>query len=111
MQAAVNRLLDNKTVRQKEKSRAMPHLATADHAALLGAVPIAAAIVGKADHGLHVLSFNDRFRETVEFSTCTALDWNEAECLKDGPIADLMHQFFADPHASGELDFRDGEGV
>ena len=111
MQAAVNRLLDGQSVRQREKSRARPHLATADDAALLGALPIAAAIVGKADYGLKILSFNERFRETVEFSTCTALDWDEAECLKDGPIADLMHQFFADPLASGELDFRDGEGV
>ena len=111
MQAAVNRLLDNKTVRQREKSRARPHLATADDAALLGALPIAAAVIGKADYGLKILSFNERFRETVEFSTCTALDWDDAECLKDGPIADLMHQFFADPLASGELDFRDGEGV
>ena len=111
MQAAVNRLLDNKAVRQREKSRARPHLATADDAALLGALPIAAAIVGKADYGLKVLSFNERFRETVEFSTCTALDWDEAECLKDGPIAELMHKFFADSLALGELDFRDGEGV
>ena len=111
MQAAVNRLLDTKTVRQTEKSRARPHLATADDAALLGALPIAAAVIGKADYGLKILSFNERFRETVELSTCTALDWDEAECLKDGPIADLMHQFFADPVASGELDFRDGEGV
>ena len=111
MQAAVNRLLDNKTVRQREKSRAKPHLATADDAALLGALPIAAAVIGKIERSLKVLSFNERFRETVEFSTCTALDWDEAECLKDGPIADLMHEFFADPVASGELDFRDGEGV
>ena len=111
MQAAVNRLLDNNTVRQRDKSRARPHLATADDAALLGALPIAAAVIGKADYGLKILSFNERFRETVELSTCTALDWDEAECLKDGPIADLMHQFFADPLASGELDFRDGEGV
>ena len=111
MQAAVNRLPDIKTVRQREKSRARPHLATADDAALLGALPIAAAVIGRADYGLKILSFNERFRETVEYSTCTALDWDEADCLRDGPIADLMHQFFADPLASGELDFRDGEGV
>jgi diguanylate cyclase (GGDEF)-like protein len=111
MQAAVNRLPDSKTVRQREKSRAKPHLATADDAALLGALPIAAAVIGKLGSGLKVLSFNERFRETVEYSTCTALNWDEAECLKDGPIADLMHQFFDDPAASGELDFRDGEGV
>ena len=46
MQAAVNRLLDSNLVRQGEKSRAKPHLATADDAALLGALPIAAAVIG-----------------------------------------------------------------
>jgi len=111
MQAAVNRLLDTKTVRQGEKSRAKPHLATADDTALLGALPIAAAIMGKVDRGLKVLSFNDRFRETIETSTCTALDWDEADCLKDGAIADLLVQFFDDKSGSADLDFRDGEGV
>jgi len=111
MQAAVNRLLDTKTVRQGEKSRAKPHLATADDTALLGALPIAAAIMGKVDRGLKVLSFNDRFRETIETSTCTALDWDEADCLKDGAIADLLVQFFDDKPGSADLDFRDGEGV
>jgi diguanylate cyclase (GGDEF)-like protein len=111
MQAAVNRLLDTKAVRQGEKSRAKPHLATADDTALLGALPIAAAIIGKSDGGLQVLSFNQRFREAVELSTCTALDWDEAECLKDGSIADLLRQFFDDCSGPGELDFRDGEGV
>ena len=111
MQAAVNRLPNVKIVRQGEKSRAKPHLATADDTALLGALPIAAAIIGKADFGLKVISFNERFRDTVELSTCTALDWDEADCLKDGPIAELLRQFFDDPVGSGELDFRDGEGV
>jgi diguanylate cyclase (GGDEF)-like protein len=111
MQAAVNRLPNEKIVRQGEKSRAKPHLATADDTALLGALPIAAAVIGKADCGLKVISFNDRFRDAVEHSTCTALDWDEADCLKDGPIAELLRQFFDDPVGSGELDFRDGEGV
>ena len=111
MQAAVNRLPNVKIVRQGEKSRVKPHLATADDTALLGALPIAAAVIGKADFGLKVISFNERFRDTVELSTCTALDWDEADCLKDGPIAELLRQFFDDPVGSGELDFRDGEGV
>ena len=74
MQAAVNRLPNVKIVRQGEKSRVKPHLATADDTALLGALPIAAAVIGKADFGLKVISFNERFRDTVELSTCTALD-------------------------------------
>src|SRR5918996_2117070 len=111
MQAAVNRLLDQKAVRQGEKSRSKPHLATADDAALLGALPIAAAVIGRSDEGLKVLSYNDRFRETVELSTCSALDWDDADCLKDGPIASLLREFFDDPASSGDLDFLDGEGV
>jgi len=90
----------------------MPHLATADDAALLGALPIAAAIIGMGDDGsLNVLSHNNRFKDTVELSTCTALNWNDAECLRDGPISDLLHAFFANPIGPDELDFRDGDGV
>jgi diguanylate cyclase (GGDEF)-like protein len=111
MQAAVNRLPDRKTVRQAGKSVISPHLATADDAALLGALPIAAAIIGKANDGVKVLSYNERFKETVELSTCSALDWDEADCLHDGPIATVLREFFGGDGASGELDFRDGEGV
>jgi diguanylate cyclase (GGDEF)-like protein len=111
MQAAVNRLPDRKSVRQGGKSRILPHLAAADDAALLGALPIAAAIIGKAKDGLKVLSYNERFRDSVELSTCTALDWDDADCLRDGPIAEALREFFEDKGSSGELDFRDGEGV
>ena len=90
----------------------MPSLGTADDAALLGALPIAAAIVGRDDDGsLNVLAHNFRFQETVELSTCTALNWNDADCLRDGPIASLLQDFFVDPIAPDELDFRDGDGV
>src|SRR5688572_9732389 len=111
MQAAVNRLPDRKSVRQGGKSRILPHLAATDDAALLGALPIAAAIIGKAKDGLKVLSYNERFRDSVELSTCTALDWDDADCLRDGPIAEALREFFEDKGSSGELDFRDGEGV
>ncbi|HEX6410279.1 MAG TPA: EAL domain-containing protein [Sphingomicrobium sp.] len=111
MQAAVNRLPGRKSIRQGEKSHITPHLATADDAALLSALPIAAAIVGKASDGLKVLSYNERFRDAVELSTCTALDWDDADCLRDGPIAALLKEFFDNSNSPGELDFRDGEGV
>src|SRR5919106_2323565 len=111
MQAAVNRLPEPKAVRQGEKSRAKPHLATADDEALLGALPIAAAVICKADEGLKVHSYNGRFKDTVELSTCSALDWDDADCLKEGPIATILREYFEDPVSSGELDFRDGEGV
>src|ERR1044072_5082645 len=111
MQAAINPLSNGSAGRQGDKTRAKPHIATADDAALLGALPIAAAIIGKSDEDLNVLAYNDRFKDTVELSTCTALDWNSADCLRDGPISDLIREFFAGPVAPDELDFRDGDGV
>jgi diguanylate cyclase (GGDEF)-like protein len=111
MQAAVNRLPERKTVRQGGKTPISPQLATADDVALLGALPIAAAVIGKADNGLKVLSYNERFKDTVELSTCSALDWDDADCLHDGPIAAVLREYFEDGGFPGELDFRDGEGV
>jgi diguanylate cyclase (GGDEF)-like protein len=79
---------------------------------LLDALPIAAAIIERrSDRSLKVTAYNCRFTETVEQSTCVALDWNDAECLKAGPIADLLQKFFDGADLSGELDFKDGEGV
>jgi diguanylate cyclase (GGDEF)-like protein len=80
---------------------------------LLGALPIAAAIIERTDNkkSLRVAAHNGRFLDAVKRSTCTALDWNEADCLKSGPISDLIHNFFKGVDVLGELDFRDGEGV
>jgi len=111
MQAAVNRLPNRKTGRQGENHHVKAHLATGDDAALLGALPIAAAVIGNQDGCLKVLDYNDRFIETVELSTCRAIDWNDADCLKDGAIAEVLREFFGDSSSPGELDFRDGEGV
>lgn len=111
MQAAVNRLPNRKTGRQGENHHAKAHLATGDDAALLGALPIAAAVIGNQDGCLKVLDYNDRFMQTVELSTCKAIDWNDADCLKDGMIAEVLREFFGDFSSPGELDFRDGEGV
>lgn len=112
MQAAAQRSPGSWRPRRGQSTASKPHLATADDTALLGALPIAAAIMGQCDDGcLAVLANNDRFRETVQASTCAALDWNHADCLKDGPIAAVLREFFEDPASAGELDFRDGEGV
>ena len=111
MQAAVNRLPNRKTGRQGENNHAKAHLAMGDDAALLGALPIAAAVIGDQGGCLKVLDYNDRFMETVELSTCRAIDWNDADCLKDGAIAEVLREFFGDFSSPGELDFRDGEGV
>ncbi|HEU5285116.1 MAG TPA: EAL domain-containing protein [Sphingomicrobium sp.] len=79
---------------------------------MLGALPIAAAVITRHDDGsVHVLAHNSRFRDAVDQSTCTALEWDHAECLKSGPIAELLAGYFAGTDSVGELDFRDGEGV
>lgn len=91
---------------------AAPVVASAGDGALLAALPIAAAIMGRSTDGtMKILAHNSRFADAVDRSTCSALDWNDADCLKTGPIADLFEAYFADPLSGGELDFRDGEGV
>ncbi len=108
MQAAVSR----SSARRAPNPGATPHLSIADDTGLLDALPIAAAIIGRnADGCLQVSSHNSRFYETVQRSACTALDWNEAECLKTGPIAEILRKFFDGTDVGGELDFKDGEGV
>ena len=112
MPAAATRPRDAPRQPRPDNLSVKPHLATADDTGLLDALPIAAAIVERgAGRTLKVTAHNSRFLETVDKSSCTALDWNEAECLKGGPIADLIQAFFDGTDVSGELDFKDGEGV
>ena len=112
MQAAATRLPAAARHRRAENTSAKPHIATADDTGLLDALPIAAAIVRRTDDArLKVTAYNCRFLDTVQQSSCTALNWDEAECLKSGPIADLLHGFFDGTNIDGELDFKDGEGV
>ena len=112
MQAAASRSPSPPRQRRADNQSAKPHLATADDTGLLDALPIAAAIIDRTDENcLKVVSYNSRFLDSVQRSNCTALDWNEADCLKSGPIAQLLQDFFDGTDVSGELDFRDGEGV
>jgi len=112
MQAAEQRSRRPIRARQRDGPRRQPTLATADDLALLGALPIAAAIIGRQEGGgLKVLAHNSRFTETIARSTCTATDWNDAQCLKGGPIAELFEGYFANPLSAGELNVTDGEGV
>jgi diguanylate cyclase (GGDEF)-like protein len=112
MQAATNRVPRVERQRRADNPSAKPHLATADDIGLLDALPIAAAIIERQDDRcLKVAGYNSRFYDTVKQSTCTALDWNEADCLKSGPIADLLQRSFDGTDVAGELDFMDGEGV
>ena len=112
MPAAAHRLPTAVRHRRQDNPGATPHLATADDTGLLCALPIAAAIVERGrGRTLNVTAHNDRFFETVQRSACTASDWDDADCLKSGPIADLLHGFFDGTDVGGELDFKDGEGV
>ncbi|HET9811216.1 MAG TPA: EAL domain-containing protein [Sphingomicrobium sp.] len=112
MQAAEQRSGGPTRARPIDTHASKPSLATADDTALLGALPIAAAIIGRNSNGaLKVLAHNSRFVDAIARSTCTASDWDQADCLKSGAIADLFDEFFADPLAGGELDLKDGEGV
>jgi diguanylate cyclase (GGDEF)-like protein len=112
MQAAATRPAFAPGHRRVDNLSATPHLAVADDAGLLDALPIAAAVIERAsDESFSVVAHNGRFDEMVARSNCTALDWNQADCLKSGPIADLLRSFFSGMDPAGELDFRDGEGV
>jgi diguanylate cyclase (GGDEF)-like protein len=112
MQAAVSRLPSSERKRRPDKMSSTPHIAFADGIGLLDALPIAAAIIEEPEKGaFRVAAHNSRFEETVHRSNCTALNWNDADCLKSGPIAELLQRFFGGADTIGELDFRDGEGV
>src|SRR4051794_33291494 len=95
MQAAASRPGPSGRRRRTEKVSANPHHSGADDTSLLDALPIAASVIEQgADGSLVVSAHNSRFAELVERSTCTALDWNEADCLKNGRIAELLSAFF-----------------
>src|SRR6476619_337358 len=94
MQAATTRSPEVQRLRRTDRLNATPHLRAGDDLGLVNALPIAAAIIERLDDGsLRVAAHNSRFLETVERSDCSALDWNEAECLKSGAIADLLQNF------------------
>jgi diguanylate cyclase (GGDEF)-like protein len=111
MQAAAHRLPTAERHRRTDNSSAKLPLGMADDIGLLGALPIAAAIIEREASALKVVAHNGRFYDTVSQSSCTANDWNDADCLKSGPIADLINRFFDGEDLKGELDFKDGEGV
>ena len=112
MQAAASRSGGAQRLRRSDRSNATPHLAAVDDIGLLNALPIAAAIIERTDDKLlSVAAHNDRFVEAVKKSSCTALDWNEADCLKNGEIAEVIQSFFEGSNVAGELDFKQGEGV
>ena len=112
MPAAAARTAGVQRLRRTDRVNAIPHLQTVDDLGLLGALPIAAAIIERLPSGaLHVAAHNDRFVDTVKRSSCTATDWNDADCLKSGPISELVQRFLDGADPAGELDLKQGEGV
>jgi len=87
MQAAAARPAGVQRLRRTDRLNAIPHLRAVDDLGLLAALPIAAAIIERTPDGaLRVDAHNERFVDAVKRSTCTATDWNDADCLKSGPI-------------------------
>ncbi|NUR44577.1 MAG: bifunctional diguanylate cyclase/phosphodiesterase [Sphingomonas sp.] len=112
MQAAASRPAAVQRLRRTDRLNATPHLRAVDDLGLLEALPIAAAIIERApDRVLRVNAHNDKFVDAVKRSSCTATDWDEADCLKSGPISDLVQQFLDGEDPAGELDLKQGEGV
>jgi diguanylate cyclase (GGDEF)-like protein len=113
MQAALNRLSNQTRVRQGNNSSAKPpHLVTADDAALLEALPIAAAIFTLNGDKLWVEAMNPRF---LELAGCLG----EAESFQatfkryaQGRGGKFANDFLNDPAtARNELELAEGEGV
>jgi diguanylate cyclase (GGDEF)-like protein len=112
MQVAEQRTVAGSGQRRANITAVKPRLATVDDTGLLDALPIAAAVIDQeADSSFRVLAHNSRFQDMVRQSSCTALDWNAADCLRSGQIAELLQNFFNGSNVAGELDFKDGDGV
>jgi diguanylate cyclase (GGDEF)-like protein len=112
MQAALNRLPDRKGVRQGDNSPATPHVVTGDDAALLAALPIAAAIFTLKGDKLWVEAMNPRFLELAgclgEAGTFEATFKRYAE----GAGGAFAHDFLTNAaNAANELELAEGEGV
>jgi len=112
MQAALNRLPDQEGVRLGDNSGASPHSVPADDAALLQALPIAAAIFTLNDGRLWVEAMNPRF---LELAGCLGTPGSFLETFKryaDGAGGAFSHNFLIDPAtAANELELAEGEGV
>ena len=89
---------------------ARPEILAAD-SALLGALPIAAAIIARTPAGLRVLAHNRGFQQAVAQPGFWGPEWSAAQVLEGGRIADLVEGFFAGHQGQAELDFTRGQGA
>jgi diguanylate cyclase (GGDEF)-like protein len=112
MQAAANRSAAPKGVRSAAKIDDIGIRASADEQALLAALPIAAAVVGRnAEGAIRLLNCNDRFRNAIENSSDPKIAKGDLSGLRDGALGAMVETYLDDPTMPGELDFRDGEGL
>ncbi len=112
MQAAAKRLPGPGRHRRNATPGARPRLATAEDAALLAALPIAAAVVGLTPSGvLKLIDRNPRFDEVIAQTGDTAMMSGDFRDCAHAEIAQLMMAFLADFGSPSELDFCDGEGI
>jgi diguanylate cyclase (GGDEF)-like protein len=83
--------------------------------ALLDALPIAAAVVGRDDGGaMRLMAWNRRLEQAVRSSNDDMFDPADMALFHEGRISGLLRGFLdgnATGVASDELEFRDGDGV
>jgi diguanylate cyclase (GGDEF)-like protein len=112
MQAAAKRSAAPKGVRSAAQNDEPGIRASADERALLAALPIAAAVVGKnADGTIKLLDSNGRFRDALANSSNSKIAKGDLSALRDGALGAMVETYLDDPTMPGELDFRDGEGL
>ena len=113
MQAAVSRSAASPSARDAAlDGPSSPRAPDADNSALLGALPIAAAIVGLTSKGvLKLIERNSRFDEVIAQTNDAAMIAGDFRHCVHLQIAQLMSDFLADANAPSELDFCDSEGI
>ena len=113
MQAAVSRSAASPSARDAAlDGPSSPRAPDADNSALLGALPIAAAIVGLTSKGvLKLIERNSRFDEAIAQTNDAAMIAGDFRHCVHLQIAQLMSDFLADANAPSELDFCDSEGI
>jgi diguanylate cyclase (GGDEF)-like protein len=113
MQAAVSRSAAPPGARDAAlDGPSQPRATDADNSALLGALPIAAAIVGLTSKGvLKLIERNARFDEVIAQTNDAAMIAGDFRHCVHLQIAQLMSDFLADANAPSELDFCDSEGI
>jgi diguanylate cyclase (GGDEF)-like protein len=112
MQAAANRSAAPKGVRSAAQDEPHGIRASADENALLAALPIAAAVVGRNGGGeIRLINCNSRFSEALANSADPRVAAGDLTGLRDGALGAMVETYLDDPTMPGELDFKDGDGI